>query len=547
MDPLTPGAPEHRLVDDLARLTRERAARERIQELCLAFSRGVSATLAIGPALDTFCRDTNALFDTARVSVWLHHRRPRELVLTGSSDPSLALAPAQRVSTEDPTAAPARGLRLTGPLVVAEESRQVLVAPLRGWRRALGTVVIEGRAGGLDVEPLTALAVELSRQLSIGIENIQLLEEVLRQRRLLENTFNSIVDLVVVTDNALRVVQMNEAFAGRAGTSRAELLERPLTDLVGREMAEWITAGGAGDGARTREIDDQTLGGIYAATVTRLIDEDGEPVGHVLVARDISAQALLEAEREALRSRLAQSERLASLGQFVAGIAHEMNNPLQGVLGHLELLMETSAEAKPLRADLRRIYQEGERAAKIVRDLLVFTGSRRMARQRIRIDRVIARALTSRRAALGRAGIDVVRRVDASVPWVSGDALLLQQAFLNVLINAEHAIATRDGTRQIQIDIGPADDGAMVRTTIRDSGTGISNDVLPHIFDPFFTTKEVGQGIGLGLAITYGIVQEHGGVITAANTAEGGAAFTIDLPAAAAAARPSRTPGRARV
>lgn len=543
MDAFTPGATPDSLAVELACLTRERAALQRIQELCLAFSNGVSATLAIGSALDTLSQDANTLFGTARVSVWLHQRRTRELVLAGSSDPS-RVAGELRVSTEDPTAAPARGLRLAGPLVLADGDQQALIAPLRGWRRALGTLVVEGHAGSLDAGQLAALVRELSRQLSVGIENIQLLEEILRQRRLLENTFNSIIDLVVVTDNALRVVQMNEAFAARTRASRVELLERPLPELVGAETAEWIQAHEPGEGARTREITDRTLGGIFASTVTRLIDEDGEPVGHVLVARDISAQAKLEAEREALRGRLAQSERLASLGQFVAGIAHEMNNPLQGVLGHLELLMRTSAQAKPLRTELRRIYQEGDRAAKIVRNLLILTGSRRMARQRLRVERVIARALASRSASLRHAHIQVVRHEQAHVPPIAGDALLLQQAFLNILINAEHAIGDREGTRRIDITLDTIAGGTIVRTTIRDSGCGISDEVLPRIFDPFFTTKEVGQGTGLGLAITYGIIQEHGGLIIASNAPEGGAAFTIDLPAAPDQ-KPSRTPAGA--
>ena len=405
---------------------------------------------------------------------------------------------------------------------------------------------VEGRAGDLDEGQLAALVQELSRQLSVGIENVQLLEEVLRQRRLLENTFNSIIDLVVVTDNALRVVQMNEAFAARTHTRRVELLERPLPELVGAELAEWIQAHEPGEGARTREITDPTLGGIFASTVTRLIDEDGEPVGHVLVARDISAQAKLEAERETLRHRLAQSERLASLGQFVAGIAHEMNNPLQGVLGHLELLMETSAQARPLRSELRRIYREGDRAAKIVRNLLVFAGSRRMARQPLRVDRVISLALSSRRAALRRAHIEIVRHQQEDVPSIAGDALLLQQAFLNILINAEHAIGGREDTRRIDITVDTVADGTLVRTIIRDSGCGIPDEALPRIFDPFFTTKDVGQGTGLGLAITYGIIQEHGGLIFAANAPEGGAAFTIDLPAAQAR-KPRRKPAGARV
>ena len=264
--------------------------------------------------------------------------------------------------------------------------------------------------------------------------------------------------------------------------------------------------------------------------MTPLINRDGEPVGRVLVARDITSQIQLETEHEALRGRLAQSEKLASLGQFVAGIAHEMNNPLQGVLGHLELLIHNSDEARPVRPTLRRIYQEGDRAAKIVRNLLIFTGSQRMSRQRLRLDRVLARALASRATSLRRNRIDVSRQAE-DVPRVSGDALLLQQAMLNILINAEHAIASRGTPGRITTSVSAVDGGGIVRLTIQDSGPGIPADVLPRIFDPFFTTKEVGQGTGLGLAITYGIIQEHGGTIHASNSPEGGARFTIDFPA----------------
>ena len=265
--------------------------------------------------------------------------------------------------------------------------------------------------------------------------------------------------------------------------------------------------------------------------MTPLINQDGKPVGRVLVARDITAQTQLETEREALRGRLAQSEKLASLGQFVAGIAHEMNNPLQGVLGHLELLIDTSEAARPVRPTLRRIYQEGDRAAKIVRNLLVFTGSQRMSRQRMRLDRVLGRALASRSAARRRERIEVSRHQADNVPDISGDALLLQQALLNILINAEHAVMATSGPGRIETSIETSSDGRMVRLTVRDTGAGIPAEILPRIFDPFFTTKEVGQGTGLGLAITYGIIQEHGGTIHAANPPEGGASFVLEFPA----------------
>ena len=515
----------------------------RIQELLLGFSRGISATLSVAGALEALCAEVNELFGTRRVSVWIHYRRARELALAGSSDRTYAMGQ-PRVQTESDTI-PARGLRLDGPQFVspAPDGTRILVAPLRGWRRALGTVVIEGDPQDLDDAQFVDTVYDFGRQFSFALENVQLLEEVLQQRRLLEDTFNSLIDLVVVTDNGMRVVQMNEAFAARVGGSRQEVMDRPLAELISPDIVKWVAASepprpAEGSAAaqdpppvRTWQFTDEHLGGIFAATVTPLINHEGNPTGRVLVARDITAQVQLESEREALRGRLAQSEKLASLGQFVAGIAHEMNNPLQGVLGHLELLIETSDAAKPVRPTLRQIYQEGDRAAKIVRNLLIFTGSQRMSRQRVRVERVLARAITSRAASLRRNHIEVSRKEAENVPRISGDPLLLQQALLNILINAEHAIAATGQPGRIEATVAPGNGGKVVRLTIDDSGPGIPIEILPKIFDPFFTTKDVGQGTGLGLAITYGIVQEHGGTVHAANLPSGGARFMIELPA----------------
>jgi len=364
---------------------------------------------------------------------------------------------------------------------------------------------------------------------------VQLLEEILRQRRLLEDTFNSLVDLVVVTDRDLRIVEVNHAFASRVGVARAETIGRPLRDLVEEGTARWVETADPSPGPPTggsEPIEDARLGGTFLLTATPLINQDSQTIGRVLVARDITRQTRLEREREGLRARLAQSEKLASLGQFVAGIAHEMNNPLQGVLGHLELLIDTSEAALPVRRELRQIYLDADRAAKIVRNLLVFTGSHRMVRRRMQIDRVVTRMLASRKAALARSGIEIHRTQGKDLAPVLVDPLLLHQALLNILINAEHALA--DHARPIRrIDVTTETNAARDRVCviIRDTGSGIAPDTLPMVFDPFFTTKEVGQGTGLGLAITYGIVQEHEGTITAGNAPDGGAMFTVDLPA----------------
>jgi signal transduction histidine kinase len=517
------------------RLAREHSIQQRLRDISLAFPGTSPSPLSFMTALGTIVTDANEIAGAHATAVWLYDRRSRELTLVASTRPAADLA--RRCSAEDPLAPAARGLRLDAPKILTSESAPILVAPLRGWRRALGTIVFDRPDPALDDERLIAVASDLSRQVSVALESAQLLDEVLLQHRLLENTFNSLVDLVAVTGNDLRVVRINQAFAARAGRTPAELSERPLGELIGPELRTWLedTDRRGAEPAltslpRTRVFEDATLGGTFVVTFAPLVTGTNELSGRVLVARDVTVQARLESEREALREQLAESERLASLGQFVAGIAHEMNNPLQGVLGHLELLMTTSADARPLRKELRHIYREADRAAKIVRNLLVFAGDRPMAKRRVNVDRVLARVLSSRRAALTRKGIDVAHRSSAGTPWISGDPLLLQQAFLNLLINAEHAITAVASAGKIEIATSAARGEAGVVITIRDSGPGIPPDVLPRIFDPFFTTKDAGQGTGLGLAITYGIVQEHGGSIQARNCPDGGAMFTVELP-----------------
>ena len=277
-----------------------------------------------------------------------------------------------------------------------------------------------------------------------------------------------------------------------------------------------IVPGGAAARSTTSE-----LGGTFLLTATPLTSADGHTLGRVLVARDITRQTRLEAERAALRERLTQSEKLASLGQFVAGIAHEMNNPLQGVLGHLELLMDMTPAAKPVKRELQAdLPGSGSRRE----DRPQPAGVHRVASHRAAEDagrsRPDARAIASREGAPDAAPTSrsCASRAE-KLPPIMCDPAHLQQAFLNVLINAEHAVARRrrgaahrdhDGARK------PRKNGHV---TIRDCGPGIAAEVLPRIFDPFFTTKDVGQGTGLGLAITYGIVQEHGGTITAAQRA----------------------------
>jgi len=518
-----------------------------VRELLDEFTASLGATLSLAAGLDIFCYGANRLLGADRTSVWIHDRRARQLVLQASSEAG-DVARGVRISTEDTSAPAAASMRHARPEIVAAADQQptaLVTVPLRGTRRALGTIVLEGvrvePAGEID---LLDRADELGRQLSSAVENMQLMDDVMRSRRQLENTLDSITHLVAVADMRGHIVHVNQAFASRVGRRRDDLLDKPIADYVGTELGAWIAQHTAFravsttvEAAVTREVVDPVWKGPFTVTVTDLLNYDREPVGSVVVARDLTSQTRLESEREELRKRLTQSEKLAALGQFVAGIAHELNNPLQGVLGHLELLRTTGAFPKQLRREVGTIYREADRAAKIVRNLLVFAGSRRLVRRSVSLNVVLQKVLSLRAAAHRAIGIEVVRHYDDKLPRVQSDPLLLHQVFLNMVMNAEHAIAATGRSGRIEITTSVAPSRHRIIVTMRDTGTGIPEGTLSRIFEPFYTTKDVGKGTGLGLAITYGIVQEHGGQILAANHPDGGAVFTVELPTATSPGR----------
>jgi PAS domain S-box-containing protein len=519
------------------RLRRGQALRDRVRDLVLRFSSGLPAMPDLGSAFRMLCEEAGSAFGAGRTSIWIHERRAHELVLEGSSDAAYA-ARACRVATGDPLSPIARGMRLDHPTFEPAPAQDpasgeiVLIVPLRGRRRALGVLLFERLRGPVSERAIVAgAASDLGRQLSAVIENVQLLSEVLRSRQELENIFHSLVDLIAVCDRNGRLVHANEAFAERLGAGVRALADRPFAELVGSDLAALVSAHERADAApesTSGELEDASLGGTFSVTVSSLTDTNDRRVGTVVVARDVTEHARMEAEQTALRQQLVQSEKLAALGQFVAGTAHELNNPLQGVLGNLELMLGTSHLTAAQRRELRVIYREADRAARIVRSLLLFAGSGRQTRRRYSLNALVGRALTARGRMLRKAGIEVVRCFDRHLPRLRGGPVLLQQAVLNVLVNAEHAM---DGTPgRLEVSTYLSEDGRRAVVEIRDTGPGLTDEVQKRAFEPFFTTKEVGRGTGLGLALAYGIVQDQQGTIRAGNHPEGGAVFTIELP-----------------
>lgn len=228
------------------------------------------------------------------------------------------------------------------------------------------------------------------------------------------------------------------------------------------------------------------------------------------------------------RDRLSQTEKLSAIGEFIAGVAHELNNPLTVMIGFANLLQE--ADLPPDRkAEVRQIADAAERCQKVVQGLLSFARQRPPERKAVNLNEVLEGTARFLQYECRTSNVELLREYDSRLPDVMGDAHQLQQVFLNLINNARQAVEETGKAGQIRLHTSSV--GATVRVVIEDDGPGIPPAALGRIFDPFFTTKAVGKGTGLGLSVSYGIVREHGGDIHAESQPGRGATFVVDLPA----------------
>ena len=240
----------------------------------------------------------------------------------------------------------------------------------------------------------------------------------------------------------------------------------------------------------------------------------------------LELQETLE-QRRATQEQLIQSDRLATLGELVAGVAHEVNNPLTGASGITQLLLRQELD-EPVREDLVLVYAEVNRAARIVQNLLAFARQHPPEQSYISMNEILQRVVDLRSYELRVNNIELITDLSPDLPMTMGDTSQLQQVFLNIVINAEQAMAKASGQGRLQVTTR-LDEG-NIEIIFADDGPGISATYLSRIFDPFFTTKGQGQGTGLGLSICYGIIQEHHGEITASSKEGQGATFTVKIP-----------------
>ncbi len=255
-----------------------------------------------------------------------------------------------------------------------------------------------------------------------------------------------------------------------------------------------------------------------------LFDSAGKFKGYVGIDKDIT-------ERRNMQEQLVITDRLASVGELAAGIAHELNNPLTGVIGFSQLLMDKEMP-KDIKEDVEVVYSEAQRASQVVKHLLTFARKHAAVKEKVNVNDIIGKVLELRAYEQNLENIKVDDRLYPELPEVMADYFQLQQVFLNIVINAEYFM--KETNHRGNLTITTEKVGNKVKASFADDGPGIAKDALGHLFDPFFTTKEVGKGTGLGLSICHGIIAEHGGRIYVESEVGKGATFIVELPIGAA-------------
>jgi PAS domain S-box-containing protein len=254
---------------------------------------------------------------------------------------------------------------------------------------------------------------------------------------------------------------------------------------------------------------------------------EGEINGFRGISRDVTERKRMEEERLQMEQKAQLASRLASVGEMASGIAHEINNPLTGVIGYAQLLLQEDLPEN-IRKDLETINDGAQRVANVIQRLLAFARQSKPQRTYVHINEVVATTLDLRSYHLETSNIKITVQLAPDLPVTIADAGQLQQVFLNLIVNAETEMKLARGSGKLSVKTQQTDN--IIRISFKDDGPGIVEENLERIFDPFFTTRQVGQGTGLGLSVCYGIVSEHGGRIYAESKPGRGATFIVELP-----------------
>ena len=473
--------------------------------------------LDAGGAALLLATDDQLAFEVVGASGSLAGQRGQRIV------PSAGGLALDAIAFEEVRVAPAGPCPLIGDAIV----RNAAAAPLLAHGVTTGALVVADRhTGAFDADDgalLSAVAVHTA----IAMANARFFEMIGRGKRQWEATFDALSQGIALVGTDASVIRANTAFAALVGASLSEVVGQHVGHaLFGEHYSLADLLASARNGARPPSLvrRSERLRRILRVSATSTT-ATAEPVALVVAVEDITDQKALEAQA-------IQSDKMAAVGTLVSGVAHELNNPLTSIAGLAEFLLEQPEDAVADRDHLRVIAEEAQRAGGIVRNLLTFARQGTAQREPVDLSDVVERTLFLMGWELKLQGITVERLLSPDLPPVRGDRQQLQQVVLNLMSNAAQAVAALPPGLPRRIALSAAAEGGRVVVRVADTGLGIPADVLPQIFSPFFTTKPQGEGTGLGLFISYGIVEGHGGALTAESRPGAGATFTVSIPCA---------------
>lgn len=408
--------------------------------------------------------------------------------------------------------------------------RSAAVLPISRRGERVGAVLLVR----LERNPFTDVTLSrvnsMGDLLNVALENAELVETLRQAEWRFRTLFRSAPDAVFTVLRSGRIREANDAAGELLGDEVVRLVGRRLGELVADEDRDRLE-GALADTFAGRPARLEISFRRAVAPPSRLVSfaasllPEADPPTVLVVARDVTA------ERD-MRVRLMQSDRLAAVGELVAGVAHEVNNPLSSISAYAQLLLRDERIDGALREQVEVIRSETTRASQVVKDLLAFARRSEPRHEPLDLNMVVARTLRMRAYQLSSSRIVVQQSLESGLPPVMGDARQLQQVCLNLVTNATQAMATSAGGT---LTVTTRSEQGRVVLEVADTGSGIPAELGSRIFEPFFTTKKEGEGTGLGLSVSYGIVTAHEGRIEVAQTSPRGTTFRVTLPAAEAA------------
>ncbi len=404
-----------------------------------------------------------------------------------------------------------------------------ITIPLVASDRRIGALAVTSETAQLQTGPHVDALLRLAPAIALALDMLLLSEEEQRihaRERTLAAALATMDQPVLILGIDAKVQYANSAAIREYGyelpeitglsvddfvVASADVSRRQTIPPVPPEKALWI-----GEHVHRRKDGTEFPA---AVTLSHIRDGSDEIVGLVIGVRNLT-------EERKVADHLGRTEKLAAIGELVAGVAHELNNPLTGISTFAQLLLEDQLQGEQLES-VSLIKREADRAIGVIRDLLLFARKTEARDVPVDINTVVKHTVRLRALASRSSGIEVHMHLDQSNPQVRGDEQKLQQVLLNLLVNAESAM---QGVEVRHLTITTRHKKGMVHIVVSDTGHGMAPSISERVFEPFFTTKAPGEGTGLGLSVSYGIIQAHSGTISVESTPGVGATFTIAVP-----------------